>query len=129
MLSQSQALMNAIKEYENNKWKVIGQKVGKPAKVHISISQHQCALSFSSVKPAKTNNSTTRPASNMPRSTFPISFPAPRADKVAIPCKVTILGLSTNPHNFNLETAQRLSVYSYLFGAQRQQAMRHTPSD
>lgn len=29
---QSMALMNAIKEYENNKWKVIGQKVGKPAK-------------------------------------------------------------------------------------------------
>lgn len=29
---QSQALANAIKEYENNKWKVIGQKVGKPAK-------------------------------------------------------------------------------------------------
>lgn len=25
--------MNAIKEYETNKWKVIGQKVGKPAKV------------------------------------------------------------------------------------------------
>jgi hypothetical protein len=24
--------MNAIKEYENNKWKSIGQKVGKPAK-------------------------------------------------------------------------------------------------
>lgn len=24
--------MSAIKEYENNKWKVIGQKVGKPAK-------------------------------------------------------------------------------------------------
>ncbi|GAB0140133.1 hypothetical protein EsHS_00000770 [Epichloe bromicola] len=30
---ESQALLNAIKEYENNKWKVIGQKVGKPAKV------------------------------------------------------------------------------------------------
>lgn len=29
---QSQALLNAIKEYENNKWKTIGQKVGKPAK-------------------------------------------------------------------------------------------------
>lgn len=29
---QSAALMSAIKEYENNKWKVIGQKVGKPAK-------------------------------------------------------------------------------------------------
>jgi hypothetical protein len=32
-LSQSQALLNAIKEYETNKWKVIGAKVGKPAKV------------------------------------------------------------------------------------------------
>lgn len=30
---ESAALLNAIKEYENNKWKVIGQKVGKPAKV------------------------------------------------------------------------------------------------
>ncbi|KAH8836235.1 hypothetical protein RJ55_10060 [Drechmeria coniospora] len=29
---ESQALLNAIKEYENNRWKVIGQKVGKPAK-------------------------------------------------------------------------------------------------
>jgi len=29
---QSQALLSAIKEYENNKWKSIGQKVGKPAK-------------------------------------------------------------------------------------------------
>jgi hypothetical protein len=26
-------LRDAIKEYEANKWKVIGQKVGKPAKV------------------------------------------------------------------------------------------------
>ncbi len=30
---QSAALMQAIKDYETNKWKVIGQKVGKPAKV------------------------------------------------------------------------------------------------
>lgn len=30
---QSAALLAAIKEYETNKWKVIGQKVGKPAKV------------------------------------------------------------------------------------------------
>ncbi|KAI0392597.1 hypothetical protein F5Y17DRAFT_354453 [Xylariaceae sp. FL0594] len=29
---ESQALANAIKEYENNKWKAIGAKVGKPAK-------------------------------------------------------------------------------------------------
>ena len=32
-LTQSVALLNAIKEYENNKWKEIGKKVGKPAKV------------------------------------------------------------------------------------------------
>lgn len=31
--SQSAALLNAIREYEASKWKVIGQKVGKPAKV------------------------------------------------------------------------------------------------
>jgi len=30
--------MQAIKDYENNKWKVIGQKVGKPAKVRIIFS-------------------------------------------------------------------------------------------
>jgi hypothetical protein len=29
---ESHALLTAIKEYENNKWKSIGQKVGKPAK-------------------------------------------------------------------------------------------------
>ncbi|KAF2151767.1 hypothetical protein K461DRAFT_156600 [Myriangium duriaei CBS 260.36] len=28
-----QALLSAIKEYEGNKWKIIGQKMGKPAKV------------------------------------------------------------------------------------------------
>lgn len=30
---QSAALLAAIKEYEASKWKVIGQKLGKPAKV------------------------------------------------------------------------------------------------
>ena len=34
--NQSAALMAAIKEYEASKWKVIGQKVGKPAKVDYS---------------------------------------------------------------------------------------------
>lgn len=29
---ESAALLNAIKDYENNKWKSIGAKVGKPAK-------------------------------------------------------------------------------------------------
>ncbi len=37
-LLQSAALLNAIKEYENQKWKVIGQKVGKPAKVRVILS-------------------------------------------------------------------------------------------
>jgi hypothetical protein len=35
-LTQSQALLTAIREYEASKWKVIGQKVGKPAKVCLS---------------------------------------------------------------------------------------------
>lgn len=30
---QKAALRDAIREYDANKWKVIGQKVGKPAKV------------------------------------------------------------------------------------------------
>ena len=34
-VAQSVKLRDAIKEYEANKWKVIGQKVGKPAKVSI----------------------------------------------------------------------------------------------
>ena len=33
---QSAALLAAIKDYEASKWKVIGQKVGKPAKVRIN---------------------------------------------------------------------------------------------
>ena len=31
--AQSAALLAAIKQYDADKWKVIGQKVGKPAKV------------------------------------------------------------------------------------------------
>lgn len=37
-VAQSVKLREAIKEYEANKWKVIGQKVGKPAKVSTGIS-------------------------------------------------------------------------------------------
>jgi hypothetical protein len=32
---KSAALLAAIREYDANKWKVIGQKVGKPAKVGV----------------------------------------------------------------------------------------------
>src|SRR5579871_337519 len=39
-LWQSIALREAIREYEANKWKVIGQKVGKPAKVSLLIKRH-----------------------------------------------------------------------------------------
>jgi hypothetical protein len=31
-LSYSESLLQAIKEYDANKWKSIGQKLGKPAK-------------------------------------------------------------------------------------------------
>ena len=31
--NQGAALLSAIKEYEASKWKIIGQKVGKPPKV------------------------------------------------------------------------------------------------
>jgi hypothetical protein len=56
---ESQALLNAIKDYENNKWKTIGQKVGKPAKVclHAANSRHWMRLT-----------NLHRPASNMRRS-------------------------------------------------------------
>lgn len=43
---QSQTLLNAIKEYDANKWKVIGQKVGKPAKVS-PVSEAAWCLMFS----------------------------------------------------------------------------------
>lgn len=36
--AQSQALLNAIKDYDRNKWKEIGKKAGKPAKVFDNIS-------------------------------------------------------------------------------------------
>lgn len=38
--------MQAIKDYENNKWKVIGQKVGKPAKVRILVPFSFFTLSY-----------------------------------------------------------------------------------
>lgn len=37
---QSAALLAAIKDYETNKWKVIGSKVGKPAKVRFPASKY-----------------------------------------------------------------------------------------
>ena len=39
---QSATLLQAIKDYENNKWKVIGQKVGKPAKVCFDLHSSEC---------------------------------------------------------------------------------------
>ncbi|KAK3069284.1 hypothetical protein LTR53_003944 [Teratosphaeriaceae sp. CCFEE 6253] len=38
---QSAALLQAIKDYENNKWKVIGLKVGKPAKACEQFAKEQ----------------------------------------------------------------------------------------
>lgn len=38
---ESAALLQAIKDYENNRWKVIGQKVGKPAKACEQFAKEQ----------------------------------------------------------------------------------------
>lgn len=35
---ESQALLAAIKDYDAQKWKIIGQKLGKPAKVCCSVT-------------------------------------------------------------------------------------------
>ena len=43
--------MQAIKEYENNKWKVIGQKVSKPAKACEQYAKEH----FPGTKPLDTN--------------------------------------------------------------------------
>ena len=43
---ESQALLSAIKDYENNKWKTIGQKVGKPAKVSFFLIPDPLCVSF-----------------------------------------------------------------------------------
>jgi len=45
---QSAALLAAIKEYESSKWKVIGQKVGKPAKVLCIRGGVDCAMTYHS---------------------------------------------------------------------------------
>jgi hypothetical protein len=37
---ESQALLAAIKEYDANKWKSIGTKLGKPAKVCLFFCSH-----------------------------------------------------------------------------------------
>ena len=62
---ESQALLTAIKEYENNKWKTIGQKVGKPAKVRATRTGVQLR--------AAANLVPCRLASSMRRNTFPVS--------------------------------------------------------
>jgi len=46
---QSAALLQAIKDYENNKWKVIGQKVGKPAKVRMSLKSFGIDMRLDSI--------------------------------------------------------------------------------
>ncbi len=49
-IPQSAALLAAIKEYEASKWKVIGQKVGKPAKVRFRLAAPvRCTLPSSPV--------------------------------------------------------------------------------
>ena len=84
---ESQALLNAIKEYENQKWKVIGQKVGKPAKVssvQISLpSPHRKGIYDVSLS-TQAHANTSRLANNTQRNTLPIRFsPAPESGRTA----------------------------------------------
>ena len=65
---ESQALLSAIKDYENNKWKTIGQKVGKPAKVRFPFSTKELPT------PMLTSYLHHRLASSMRKSIFPISL-------------------------------------------------------
>ena len=55
--------MQAIKDYENNKWKVIGQKVGKPAKVRNPVFLSFSPLSLAPDLCSGQNRTTSRPRS------------------------------------------------------------------
>ncbi|KAK2757051.1 hypothetical protein FQN54_005020 [Arachnomyces sp. PD_36] len=65
---ESIALRDAIKEYEANKWKVIGQKVGKPAKVRTGVFEPAPSRA-ASILPT---NTISRHASNMRKNTLKI---------------------------------------------------------
>jgi hypothetical protein len=52
---ESQALLQAIKEYEAQKWKVIGQKLGKPAKVRRLLMFCSIGLRFNPYLPFNSN--------------------------------------------------------------------------
>jgi hypothetical protein len=81
--SQSAALLAAIKEYEQSKWKVIGQKVGKPAKVSAMLTPDlPIVLDPPRVKVIPRSGSDRvmhRPVNSMPKSTS-----APRADDTTV---------------------------------------------
>ena len=95
LLTQSQALLSAIREYEASKWKVIGAKVGKPAKV--------CQTSFH-VIPITDDVYRFRPASNMPKTTSPRSS-SRQKDKIYL----QLLVISTMPfHSTRQPQAQTI---------------------
>lgn len=73
MSKKSAALLAAIKEYDANKWKVIGQKVGKPAKVRCGL--FRVPVDKTSIDSAA--NTDTRHASNTQRRTLVASIEGP----------------------------------------------------
>lgn len=46
VVQQKAALLNAMKEYEANRWKFIGQKLGKPAKVRPLLGQEPLTVAI-----------------------------------------------------------------------------------
>lgn len=77
---QSVALREAIKEYDANKWKVIGQKVGKPAKVSYTIYHIYLGLVSFLYRPCAKSTVRHRHANNTQKSISKISkaWQAPR---------------------------------------------------
>ncbi len=77
---QSAALLAAIKEYEASKWKVIGAKVGKPAKVREALSSCQWRDSA---------NGICRLVNNTPRNTLEAgldrAYPNSKVDDFSTP--------------------------------------------
>ena len=66
--------MQAIKDYENNKWKVIGQKVGKPAKVRTFFSFLFFAFPFSRHRLSSKDSTHIRITADTVASPFTIYF-------------------------------------------------------
>ena len=85
---QKAALLNAMKEYEANRWKFIGQKLGKPAKVSLSPRARAPSPLRLSAMPHRNQKSLTRASFVSCRrasNTLESTFRRPRLERAAYP--------------------------------------------